>query len=311
MVTGIILWELKPSRCTGPPVLPLSGLINRVAGVFARRGANIESLAVGLNADKALFTIVVTGTPSTVENLVKQLRKLVKVRYVEDVTNSHRVERELVMIKVRAPTGSIRADVMQIAEIFRARVVDVSDRCLTMAVTGDPGKVTAFQNALAKFEARKKSPGKKKGKTAVPDRDPPPIVCGISPGTLLPTTCPPPPPPSGGRAVAHGQDCAQAGRESLGAGQHCGGRHDAGAADRAPHLGRHAGAGVLERGQRCVQLGREDQCAQLQVIPEPLVNAPESRSTACACFTGPTGISLLTPVLARPPCPPLQVRREQ
>lgn len=65
-----------------------SGLINRVAGVFARRGANIESLAVGLTIDKALFTIVATGTDSTVANLCKQLAKLVNVRYVEDITDS-------------------------------------------------------------------------------------------------------------------------------------------------------------------------------------------------------------------------------
>jgi len=64
-----------------------SGLINRVAGVFARRGANIESLAVGLTVDKALFTIVATGTPGTVANLCKQISKLVNVRFVEDITN--------------------------------------------------------------------------------------------------------------------------------------------------------------------------------------------------------------------------------
>eukprot|EP00877_Chromochloris_zofingiensis_P006058 jgi/Chrzof1/1705/Cz10g18010.t1 len=128
-----------------------AGLINRVAGVFARRGANIDSLAVGLNIDKALFTIVLSGTDSTVSNLVKQLGKLVKVRYVEDITEATRVERELMLIKLRAPAGPARTEVLQLAEIFRARVVDVSDRAITLCVSGDPGKTVAMQKVMQKF----------------------------------------------------------------------------------------------------------------------------------------------------------------
>eukprot|EP00803_Ostreobium_quekettii_P011580 evm.model.scf_875.5 EVM.evm.TU.scf_875.5 scf_875:49569-55537(+) len=128
-----------------------AGLINRVAGVFARRGANIESLAVGLNLDKALFTIVVNGTAVTVSNLVKQLSKLVKVRYVEDITKKKRIERELVLVKVKAPVGDARTEVLQLVNIFRARVIDVSDRTLTIAVSGDPGKTRAFEQLLTKF----------------------------------------------------------------------------------------------------------------------------------------------------------------
>eukprot|EP01026_Neomeris_dumetosa_P035017 TRINITY_DN2801_c0_g1_i10.p1 TRINITY_DN2801_c0_g1~~TRINITY_DN2801_c0_g1_i10.p1 ORF type:complete len:535 (-),score=52.95 TRINITY_DN2801_c0_g1_i10:381-1862(-) len=128
-----------------------SGLINRVAGVFARRGVNIESLAVGLNIDTALFTIVVNGTPQTVSNLVKQLTKLVKVRYVEDITDSDRMNRELLLLKLRAPAGPARTEVLQIAEIFRAQVVDVSERCLTVCCSGDPGKNLAFMRVMRKF----------------------------------------------------------------------------------------------------------------------------------------------------------------
>ena len=91
-----------------------------------RAGANIESLAVGLNIDKALFTIVTTGNRSAIANLVKQLSKLVKVRYVEDITHAMRVERELVLFKVRAPPGPARTEVLQLVDIFRARVIDVS-----------------------------------------------------------------------------------------------------------------------------------------------------------------------------------------
>ena len=78
-------------------------------------------------------------------NLVKQLQKLVKVRYVEDITEAERVERELVLLKIRAPPGPTRTEVMQLIDIFRARVVDVSDRSLTISVTGDAGKVGHLQ----------------------------------------------------------------------------------------------------------------------------------------------------------------------
>jgi acetolactate synthase-1/3 small subunit len=86
-----------------------------------------------------------------VANLVKQLAKLVKVRYVEDVTKVNRVERELVLLKLRAPPGPARTEVLQLAQIFRARVVDVGDACLTLCVSGDSGKVLAIQKVMAKF----------------------------------------------------------------------------------------------------------------------------------------------------------------
>lgn len=128
-----------------------SGLINRVAGVFARRGANIESLAVGLTVDKALFTIVATGTDATVANLAKQLAKLVNVRYVEDITGVKRIERELMMVKVHAPAGPVRGEVLQLAQTVRSRVVEVADETVTLVVTGDAGKMAAVLKALARF----------------------------------------------------------------------------------------------------------------------------------------------------------------
>lgn len=127
------------------------GLINRVAGVFARRGANIESLAVGLTVDKALFTVVVLGKASTVANLIKQLSKLVKVRYVEDITSTNRIERELLLFKLRAEPGPERAEILELASIFRARIVDVADSTISLAATGDPGKLTALLKVMAKF----------------------------------------------------------------------------------------------------------------------------------------------------------------
>ncbi|KAG2496612.1 hypothetical protein HYH03_005433 [Edaphochlamys debaryana] len=127
------------------------GLINRVAGVFARRGSNIESLAVGLTRDKALFTCVVAGKANTVATLIKQLSKLVSVRYVEDITVTNRIERELLLVKLRAEAGTSRTEVLELGQVFRARVVDVGDSTLSLAVTGDPGKLTAMLKALSKY----------------------------------------------------------------------------------------------------------------------------------------------------------------
>ncbi|XP_024465694.1 acetolactate synthase small subunit 1, chloroplastic isoform X2 [Populus trichocarpa] len=103
------------------------GIINRIAGVFARRGYSIESLAVGLNKDKALFTIVVCGTEKVLRQVVEQLNKLVNVIKVEDISRDPQVERELMLIKLNA-NPSTRAE-----------------------VTGDPGKMAAVQRNLSKF----------------------------------------------------------------------------------------------------------------------------------------------------------------
>ena len=129
-----------------------SGIINRVSGVFSRRGFNIESLAVGLNVDKAQFTVVVNASESGITNLVKQISKLVKVKYVEDVTHASRVERELMLIKVRAEAFQERSEVFQIAQVYRAKVVDMSETTVTLSATGDPGKTVALQQLLSRFE---------------------------------------------------------------------------------------------------------------------------------------------------------------
>jgi acetolactate synthase-1/3 small subunit len=127
-----------------------TGMINRVAGVFARRGYNIESLAVGLNIDKAIFTVVVIATNSDAAKLMKQINKLAKVRKVENVTEKMCVERGLMLIKVRAEPKA-RAEIIELGRVFRASVVDTSSETLTFATTGDPGKNRAFQQACLKF----------------------------------------------------------------------------------------------------------------------------------------------------------------
>uniref|UniRef100_A0A7N0U0T4 ACT domain-containing protein n=1 Tax=Kalanchoe fedtschenkoi TaxID=63787 RepID=A0A7N0U0T4_KALFE len=127
-----------------------SGIINRIAGVFARRGYNIESLAVGLNEDKALFTIVVSGTSRVLRQVVEQLNKLVNVWKVEDLSREPQVERELMLIKLNAEP-SRRAEIMWLVGVFRAKTVDVSDHSVTVEVTGDPGKMEAVLKNFGKF----------------------------------------------------------------------------------------------------------------------------------------------------------------
>ena len=129
-----------------------SGVLTRIAGLFARRGFNIESLAVGpaekLGASR--ITMVVNGDEETIEQLTKQLHKLINVIKVTDITKIPCVERELMLIKVKA-SASNRNEVLQISQIFRARTVDMSEDTLTIEVVGDPGKMVAIVSMLNKF----------------------------------------------------------------------------------------------------------------------------------------------------------------
>lgn len=127
-----------------------SGIINRIAGVISRRGYNIESLAVGLNKDKALFTIVVSGTEKVLRQVVEQLNKLVNVIKVEDLSKEPHVERELMLVKLHADTNT-HAEIMWLVDIFRAKIVDISENLVTVEVTGDPGKMAAVLRNFRKF----------------------------------------------------------------------------------------------------------------------------------------------------------------
>ncbi len=127
------------------------GVLARVAGLFRRRGFNIESLAVGVTEKDGIsrMTIVVSGDDRTIEQVAKQLNKLIDVVKVSDVsTNS--VDRELALIKVSANPQS-RAEIIEIANIFRARIVDVARDSMIIEVTGDEDKIGAFIDLMRQY----------------------------------------------------------------------------------------------------------------------------------------------------------------
>jgi acetolactate synthase-1/3 small subunit len=128
------------------------GVLNRVASLFRRRGFNIESIAVGHSELPHLsrMTIVVGGTVTMVEQVRKQLDKVVDVVKVSDITGEGTIIRELALIKVKA-TLATRSEIMQIVDIFRANIVDVASDSVTVEVTGDEQKIDSLYDLLRRF----------------------------------------------------------------------------------------------------------------------------------------------------------------
>lgn len=131
------------------------GVLARVAGLFARRGYNIESLAVSVTdkPDISRMTILVGGDENVLEQITKQLNKLVEVLKVVDYTETAAVERELALIKVNAEARD-RTEVLQIVDIFRARVIDMSEKTFIIEVTGSTDKLDKFTDLLAPYGIR-------------------------------------------------------------------------------------------------------------------------------------------------------------
>lgn len=131
------------------------GVLSRVAGLFSRRGYNIESIAVGATETPGIsrMTIVVDGATCHVESIIKNLHKLIEVLKVSDLTEDAKVDRELLLIKVKAD-ASTRPEILQIVQIFRAHIVDVSENSLIVEVTGDQEKVEGILNLLRPFGIR-------------------------------------------------------------------------------------------------------------------------------------------------------------
>ena len=128
------------------------GVLNRMASLFRRRGFNIESIAVGRSEMPNLsrMTIVVDGTTTMVEQVRKQLDKVVDVVKVSDITGDDITTRELALIKVKA-TSSTRSEIIEIVDIFRASIVDVASDSVTIEVTGDEEKINSLLNLIRSF----------------------------------------------------------------------------------------------------------------------------------------------------------------
>lgn len=128
------------------------GVLSRVSGLFARRGFNIESLAVGVTEDPQVsrMTIVAEGDESDLEQIIKQLYKLIDTVRVFDLPADKSVERELALIKVTA-NEKTRTEITQIADVFRARIIDVSDSSIIIEISDETTKVNSIENMLQKY----------------------------------------------------------------------------------------------------------------------------------------------------------------
>ncbi len=125
------------------------GVLSRVTGLFSGRGFNIESLSVAQTMDNEIscLTLVTRGDNAIIEQITKQLHKLIDVIKVTDISETDYVEREMALIRIKAES-STRAEVLRIADIFRARVVDVSQKSYSIEVTGSQGKIEAVTELL-------------------------------------------------------------------------------------------------------------------------------------------------------------------
>jgi acetolactate synthase-1/3 small subunit len=126
-----------------------AGALSRVAGLFSARGYNIESLTVAPTEDQTLsrMTIVTRGSDAIIEQIKKQLNKLIEVVAVMDLTDGDHLERELMLVKLRAQ-GEAREELKRMADIFRGRIIDVSDKTYTIELTGTGSKLDSFLHAI-------------------------------------------------------------------------------------------------------------------------------------------------------------------
>lgn len=130
-----------------------SGVLSRISGLFSRRGYNIESITAGVTADPRYtrITIVTSGDDEILEQIEKQLAKLVDIRDIKELKPEESVYRELAMIKVKA-SAEQRQSIVAVVDIFRAKIIDVAPECLIIEITGNQSKVDAFLDLLNGYE---------------------------------------------------------------------------------------------------------------------------------------------------------------
>jgi acetolactate synthase-1/3 small subunit len=127
-----------------------SGALSRVAGLFSARGYNIESLTVAVTEDASLsrMTIVTSGSANIITQIIKQLNKLIDVVQVADITEGSHIERELMMVKIDATEAATRDELQRLADIFKGRIIDVSDNIYIVELTGEGEKLNSFLEAV-------------------------------------------------------------------------------------------------------------------------------------------------------------------
>ena len=129
------------------------GALSRIVGLFSQRGYNVDSLCVTTTTDPTLSRLTITthGDDKVIEQITKQINKLIDVFKVMDLTEGDHLERELMLLKVATPNENVRAEVKRNVDIFRAQIVDVSSKTYTIQATGSSEKLDAFLNAMAEY----------------------------------------------------------------------------------------------------------------------------------------------------------------
>ena len=129
------------------------GVLHTIANLFRRRNFNIESITVGptQQQDISRMTITINGDEKTIDQVIKQVAKLIDVLKVDELSQGNFVMRELALIKVNVPTTKERSDIINCVEVFRGRIIDVSNDSLTVEITGTPDKIDAFLNLMKTY----------------------------------------------------------------------------------------------------------------------------------------------------------------